>query len=452
MHSSYYQEVQPERDVSGPNFPKGQINFNWTMDNSSYFNPYKTYIKIRVKFENANQTQPIPVGDNIAPNQWVCDNLFQQMRVNLNNMCLSEIGDYVPQIAGLKNRMYKSREHNKNYLEKCNLGQTYFTERQQEITEVPIPVNGGGNIDPFVGNAYVETTALVINAGRPSAKRTIELIWRPPLGFFDIDEYLPGCQGLWNLQLTPLPNLIYQQAAVQTSGVEKVVPNTNYNFTVESMNMYLLKGMGPPIENKKINLRFKEVRCQTQNLTTNSIHQKTFQVHPRTEELTLAFQVPGASIQDNRYCASQFVANKFETGTPDVLQQQSDDLYLTRFWITFGNRQLPTPIPDPRFNHVPGDNANDAPIDYFRARWNETLMYANALNSPEDFERWIYNGPYYHFSGYSENEKDDRVYVSQQFSKFNDQTIKPNVLLFDHWVKKCEISIEGARVRHVKAY
>lgn len=99
MESVYYQEVQPERDVSFANFSKGQINFSWTMDARGYWNPYKSYFKIRCNLTKEVGTQ-LEKDDNIAPNMFLADNLFQSRYCYLNNECLSEIGDYVPQMLG----------------------------------------------------------------------------------------------------------------------------------------------------------------------------------------------------------------------------------------------------------------------------------------------------------------------------------------------------------------
>lgn len=439
MKSSYYSQVQPERDVTGDNFSKGQINFNWTMDSSGYFNPYKTFIKIRfqlLKRTGGNDVQLVEA-NNVAPNFLLADNLFQQIRMNINNQCVSEIGDYVAQVSALKTRMYKSTERLKNYEAAMNFASPSWKERVSDVASDANPHN--------------ETT---YNRFSPRLKTTFECIWKPVLGFFDIDEFIPCCQGLFNLQLTPYPAGVFDRACIESNNADSAgkIPGSyddddnDYFFKIESMNMYLLKGLGEPINSKNLTLQFKECRCQTQNLTTHSIHQKTFQVHPRTQELTLAYQYPGASIDTNRFSASRFVANYLSNIGNEVARR--DDLRIRRFWINFGNRQLPTPIPDPQY----GDSTGAVLVDYLTQRYVETINYTNALNSPEPYQVWLYLGCYYHFSGYSENEKDDRVYVSSQFDSFIDNTKNPNVLLFDHWIKKVNIHISDSRIQNVKAY
>lgn len=410
MKSSCFQEIQPERDVSGDNFSKGQINFNWTMDSSGYFNPYKTFIKIRFKlFRRASSAdENLEVSGNMAVNMFLADNLFQSVKMNINNICVSETNDYVPQVASLRRRMYESEEHMNNYLASTNYSQASVTDR-------------------------LDVTA---------SRRFFECIWRPGLGFFDIDEYIPCCQGLFNLQLTPQPNVIFQRSAIESNRSTSATPVFDENavatgagtyiFKIESMNMYIMKGIGTPFTDKTLNLQFRDIRCQSQNLTTNSLHQKTFQVSPRTKELTLAYQFSGASISDNRFSASKFTCNG------------DDELKLRRFWINYDGKQLPSPIPDTDYE--------TGVTDYFTQRYNETLMYTNSLNSPEPYEKWLLRGIYFHFSGYDGENKEDRVFVSSQFDTFDDNSVKPNVLLFDHYIKNVDVHINNHRIENVKAY
>lgn len=506
MRSSFYQEVQPERDVSGDNFSKGEINFNWIMDSTGYFNPYKSYIKLRFKLYKRVSSSDVSLekSDNIGVNMFLMENLLQQVKQYVNNICVSEIQDYVPQVSSLKNRMYKSEEHMQNYLADTNFSQAYLSERIAQSVASDLVLREYRNIPSSGGTVAVTTAgAVTFSVAQPDLQvndeiiltsgktiriiarasdtsmtshslgtavtaigegvagwtinkvssdnqlyqnnnanrdvRTFECIWRPCLGFYDIDEFIPCCQGLFNLRLTPNPNRVYQRAAVENgtgsnidSGLSTDSDNS-YVFSVESMNMYLLKGIGQPVVNKTLSLQMREIRCQSQNITTNSLHQKTFQIHPETQELTLAYQFSGASIVDNSFSASKFKCNG------------EDELKLRRFWINYGGKQLPSPIPDVELNKT-------TKIDYFTQRYVESLMYTNALNSPEPLRKWFERGVYFHFSGYSSEEKEDRCYVSSQFDSFTDNSVRPNVLLFDHYIKKVTIYIENSRIQDVKSY
>lgn len=503
MKSSHYIQIQPERDVTGDNFSKGEINLNWTMGSSGYFNLYKSYIKIRFKlFKRVSSADAsLELSDLIGPNMLLCDNLFQTLKFHINNVCISEIPDYVPQVSMLKYRMHYSEEYLNNYLADTNYSQAYLEERQCQViaedhnledylisspqagtvgvstagvvalsvpntnlavgdiivldtgAEIPIFTKtsttdfGGPATSPAIvgasGGTWVYKTPrtrnniLFNNVQECRDVRIFEAIWRPCLGVFDIDEYIPGCGGLFNLRLTPQPNNIFQRCAIENGTGSNIDAgsasdaNNSYVFEIDSLNMYLMQGIGEPVMNKALTLQMRETRCQSQNITTNSIHQKTFQVHPRTQELTLSYQFAGASIQNNAFSASKFVCNG------------DDELKIRRFWINFGTKQLPQPIPDTEFNRT-------SKLDYLVQRYKESLEYANGPKSPEPLRKWLERGIYFHFSGYSSSEKEDRCYISQQFDSFADNNIKPNVLLFDHYIKKVAIYIENSRLSNVQ--
>lgn len=424
MDSSHYIEVQPERDVSGANFSKGMINFNWTFDSSAYFNPHKSFMKIRCKLTNPDGNL-LTQAEEIAPNMFLPSHLFQQLKMHINNVCVSEISDYVPQVTALKERMYASEDRHKNYLADLCMSDAYFQERQSKV------VDGITVTNAVLANNVTSNQIYSVNNLRSSrGVYEFEIIWHLPLSFFSVDEYVPGCQGLFNLQLTPQPQSVYQRLAIETSNDNGKTPTTNYLFEITTMQLYLLKGIGQPVTSSTLKLKLKEIRCQSQNLTTSNLHQKTFQVHPRTSELTLAYQNADV-LTNNRWSQAKYRC------------YGDDERKLVRFWIDFGGKQLPTPIADMKYA------ASES--DFWTQRYVESLMYANAVYVPEPYDKWFERGPYLHFSGYGVQEKDDRVYVSQQFSEDFNANGNPNVLLFDHYIKNVVISIEGSRIRNVSA-
>ena len=405
MEQTYFQEVQPERDISGDNFSKGEINYHWNYDSKGYFNPYRSYMKLRFALKRT-ETSNLLTGHNVVPSSYFFDNLFQQQKICLDNRCISEINDYSPQISALKHRMYKSEDYKKT------IGQS------QNFT-----------YDDFQNK--MDTFGILTGITADVAQNTseYEVIARPALGFFDVDGFIPSGQSQWSLTLTPQTLSNIKKFAIQSTDNKE---STDYYFNILSMNLYLFKGIGPVMVNKSFAFNLKEINLQTQNITTNSLTQKTFSVDPKTTELTLAFQRTGAGFIDTRFPATRFIC------------QGNDHLKLRRFYITYNGKQLPSPIPD----LIKSNNQN-----FMNARYNETLLYSGGINGKLEYEtlqEWLDRGPYYHFSGYSPTLlMHDRVYVSHQFDTFTGSN-NPDVLLFNHYIKSVVLNIKNGRLQNVQ--
>lgn len=521
MEQTWYQEISPERNVEGVNFTTGEINFNWTFDSRGYWNPYRSYIKMRIRLNKPEtkigaKTYPerqLSVNDRIAPSMFLFENLFQSMAISLNSIELSSISDYVPQVSALKYRMYKSDDHLNSYGSLTDFSQSDVWSRINDVSsdgyesrntnsKTIIPgfvksfanttyiladdsskvtgVTGSTSDDPdfkkylFVGDqvSFIDTSKVedgtglnveekntytvtaitskseivvtpkvngtftanktqVVKIGYRKQSRRVqefEIIAKPPLGFFDIDGWLPSANGIYNLRLTPHASTVFQKYCIESVGADKV-PGKDFNFQILSMNMYLMKGLGPAVIDKDMQFTIKEVRAQSQNITTNSLTQKTFQVHPQCVELSMAFQYPGAGYSDTTKPATKFLSN-------------GDELNLERYWISFGGRQLPSPIPSLKF---------EPSTDFFTQRYVETLQYSGGVNTKtayEPFEKWKERGVYFHHAGYGMGYKPDRVYISTQFSKLGAN--KPNILLFDHYTKKIAINIKSSVLQNVQ--
>ncbi len=433
MKSTHIVEIQPERDVSGSNFTKGLINYNFTLSSTGYVNMYRSFIKLRFSATDKDGNV-LEKADNETVTMNLFSNLFQSMRMHINSTTVSEIGDYCAAVASLGDRMHVSEERTNNYLAPTNFNQAFFEERQAEVVSDPANVvnSGGGNRINSINNVLI-----------PRNKGKFELIAHVPLGIFQVDEFIPGCNALFNLQLTPQPESVLQLAAFEIDPTNDLPADTKAKFTVESMNLYIMKGIGPPVTSKSITLDLTEIRCQSQNLTTASLHQKTFQVRKGAFGITTALQAPGASILNQRRIASKFrgqAAQGVDTG------EATSDKNIVRMWVDYCGKQLPTPIPDMQLTETAGTTPG---TDFYTQRYVETLMYTNSLNSPEPYYKWLHRGPYYHFSGYPQDNEDDRVYVSIQLTP---ETVNlPNLLLFDHYTRKVMLSIENSRITNVKS-
>ncbi len=128
-----YEQISPERDVSGDAFSKGQINFKWNMDSMTKWNPYKSFLRMRVSLKNAAE-QSLKLIDGIGPNMFMGDCFWQQSNIQCNGVKVSEMDDYVPQISALKQRYAIPESRRTELLHDTNFAQSSVYERINQVS------------------------------------------------------------------------------------------------------------------------------------------------------------------------------------------------------------------------------------------------------------------------------------------------------------------------------
>jgi hypothetical protein len=259
-----------------------------------------------------------------------------------------------------------------------------------------------------------------------------ELIWKPPLGLFDVDSYL---QGKWKIEMLPIPSSSFKQYAVESlSNKQPGTTALTYDFQIVSMLFYPCIGYkhGAISGSYNIPLSFMDCRAQSQNLTTNTLTDKTFVVNPNTRAITLAYQDELVASNQTDYSRSFFKI------------RNDEELNLQRFYIKFKGQILPNPIPDP--SKVDLDFT-----DYTAQNYYEQLMYSGAKPNKPDFEpleKWKKRGAFYNYKFDSVSNKSERCYVSSQFSAL---TASPQVFIFDHFLRSHVIKIVDGYAQDCRA-
>lgn len=250
----------------------------------------------------------------------------------------------------------------------------------------------------------------------------IELIWKPPLGFFDIRTEVSGD---FKLELTPNPDGVWQRYAVE-SLKESRIPGDDYDIDVTEVNFYAWTHVHPHTVNDQQTFVYSDIRCTSQNLTTKSLTSKVFNIHPQNHSLTLAWQ-DSDSGDDTRYSRAKFkIAN-------------DQELQIRRFYISMDGITLPDPLPSPILE--PNDGVNE-----LYQRYVENFHHSGAFNSSiqkyETMEEWKRAGIYFHYKWGIGYKKSGQALVYSNFYQHDDpdwigETLddyrNPQVLLFDHY-------------------
>ncbi len=108
MAKMTYMQVPPTRDVTGNNFPNGQIHIRFEVAGTRWWCPAKSYIRMRAGFFQADGTTPVVVNDDIAPNMGIMSSILQSAEFRIADKTVSRVSDYMAQVDALEKRLTKS--------------------------------------------------------------------------------------------------------------------------------------------------------------------------------------------------------------------------------------------------------------------------------------------------------------------------------------------------------
>lgn len=301
-------------------------------------------------------------------------------------------------------------------------------------------------------------------------KNIQELIWQPPLGFFDVSHAIPP-GGNWTVEFDPENVSQYKTKAVESQdslfngGLGLIpqrqtpeVPANNilgdFQFEVEQMYLYLYTVDAARFESGEYFLDIQNVRVQLDNLPTDctSLTQKNFDVNGKSNALTLAFQDQLAG-NNTRFSRSKFkIRSSLRTGLPFNAASfvEGQEMGLSRFFINYNNMQKPAPDFDGDLTEIQGDSTLDQ-SNRMVQRWADSLMQTGAYHSEggsENLKDWIKRGPYYHFLWPKDATEDNtRVNVNVQFqSQFSPANSNHKIMLFNWWRTAYHIIHRNGRV------
>lgn len=333
--------------------------------------------------------------------------------------------------------------------------------------EIEINAGGPSGIVRYHISAVIDATSMQLNAlkgndnviGNLPFRRirstnsnygrkmiNFEIIWRPPLSIFNVEQGLPS--GKFELILNPQTSSAYQKYAIESIGASKnpnvsetdgsPTPGSEFKFKIVDMYFYANTVEGARADDVTYLLDLKQTRCQPDVVGSYSFGQKNFDVSPSTYALTVAYQ-DGRAGTDTRISSS-----KFKAYNAAVTQNQENAL--TRFYISYGGQQFPSPDANPEFDET-------KQTDNTAQRYVESQMFSDAYydnSGPESIKEFHNRGSYYHFLVPRDGtDRSTRVTVSNGFPSGTD-VANMRVLLFDHSRQTARIRVQDGRTIDVQ--
>lgn len=264
------------------------------------------------------------------------------------------------------------------------------------------------------------------NGLRNRSAATLDLMFQPALGIFQVDEWIVGHQS--EICLYPQPNLIWKRHFMEDIGGNNKVPEVDYEIEILGLYFYPYVGLSEVSPSNVVtDVTFPEIRCQMQPLHTNVSATRAYRIDRRANKITLALQ-DTAHVQDNVLYPQTYFR---------LLERK--DLDIKSLYMTVDKYMIPTPTWDLQYlTASPGTDR------LAQAYW-ENLHNSGQITVMPDFEsyaEWKYLGPYYHWPLPTlPRDLDPQVEVTLSFnSNFN--TAKPMLLVFDHFVKNFKMRAE----------
>jgi hypothetical protein len=274
----------------------------------------------------------------------------------------------------------------------------------------------------------------------------VELIWQPQcLSIFKVGHALPAMRG--ELVLNPQTSSVYQKRAIQSLFGDK--GSTDFKFEVVDMYLYTAMVEGPRVENLTYLLDLSQTRCQSEKIETASFGQKNLDISPSSHAITVAYQDTRAGT-DTRASASVF--KTYAADFKDTVDEDTQELGLTRMFIQYNGISKPSPDADPDYE-AQTQNGDGIATDYTVQRYAETQIGSGCMfdsGGCETIHEFHQRGSYYYFPWPKDgSSRATRVAVHQGFKSSTDVS-NMRMLLFDHSKQVARISIQDSRVTSVE--
>lgn len=266
------------------------------------------------------------------------------------------------------------------------------------------------------------------NAVQSRRNQEMEIVWKPPMGLWNKDAWLPAHDLC--LSMYPYPEGTWQKLLIES--LTDKTHNTDYLLEIEDLIMYLCIKDAKHTDGE-FDCEYEDMRCQLTNITTTSNVDHHFVVDRQAHSFTVALQ-------------DEDVENNSSRNATYFKIRDDQELKLTRLWVDYNGRVLPDPYPQ---------ISKTSAKDFLTQRWYESAYYsgANEHYDIESLDDWERLGMYFTVrfgKGYTQTEK---VTVSTLFEAgaFGTGTAehRPNLLLFDHFQRKFKMIVSGNKVREV---
>ena len=404
-----FRQVTCKRAVSDESFPRGVLDFDFSIGGKTVFIPSRSYFRIGVELRG--KEDPLPDGADVAFANFCAGNLFDNCYFLAGGQNVSNIVNYASQAHALGYSLKKSGAWLKS------IGKDGF------------------GIEPSLSqrllNAKKDVTTIDSQHGNASTRY---FMYQPPVGIMSYDK--PMGAGDYRFQFNP--NSKYQFACVETAETELTKAGTGetseFNFTVKSMELYICTEMMDVSPTGTELLNLMEMSVQTKPMNGKSAN-LDFSLPPSTQAITVFVQSAKAG-QTTLVPPSSFITSK----------DKHEERTLNSLQITYANQTKPPTRWTSAF-----DSTATVSVNQLQQRYLDTHLESGQAFSgggSQTFNDWLLS-PYYHYSWV--RDANDRATQMQLMIDFHVDLKDANVFVVAHYSRTVQMSITNGYVTSVNS-
>lgn len=397
-----YRQITCKRSISRENFPRGVMDFDFSIGGKTVWIPSKSYFRVGVRLTGTGTNAPTTAAD-VAFANFCPGNLFDNCYLLAGGQNVSSIVNYAPQAHACAYRLKKSGAWLSTVGKDAYGIQSNFNARKQKCSS-----DGEKGADA-THNFPVDDVD----------QSVVYFMYQPPVGVMEHSK--PLGSGDYRFQFNPNAN--YKIACVE-SATGKVTP-TNYNFEVDSMELYICTEKMDVSPTGTDTLHLMEHQVQSKKITAGE-QNFDFTVPPSTRAISIFVQ---SGTRTTRVPPSNFKC------------VGDHERKLQSIQITYAN----TTKPPTRWTSEFGTNTNKLQQRYLDTQIESTQAFSSG--GCETFQQWLENGVLLHYNW--NRDAADRSTQLQLQTNFLSMEADANIFVVSHYSRTVEMSVTNGFISSV---
>lgn len=408
-----YRQITAKRNISGNEFDKGVIDFDFSLGGKTVWVPSKSYFRVGVELTQTDGT-PIEKADDVAFANFCPGNLFDNVYFLAGGQTVSSIVNYAPQAHATAYRLSKSGAW-LNSIGKDAYGISPDFEYRQLKTAVSVPAD----------NVLVPVPQDV------SQQNKVFFMYKPPVGIMEHGK--PMGSGDYRFQFNPNSN--YRTAAVESPSGMGV---NDYTFNVTSMELYVCTELMDVSPSGTEVLHLMEHQVQSKPIGGSGDKNFDFTIPSSTKAISIFIQSGAAGT--NTMCPPSLLGCKTAgVGAVGYDAQNS----IRSIQLTYANVTKPPTRWNSEFS---------ATVKKLQQRYLDTQIESSQAYSPggcETLQQWLEGGVLLHYSWIRDaNDRSTQLQVQTDYAEYEPNS---NIFVVAHYTRSCEIDVQNGFVSQVRS-